>query len=220
MLPFLAHVIWFGKRALPEYARENIAGFARHHPGWEIVIWDDAAIKSLPSLHRVWGTEISRGIACDLLRDEVLYVFGGLHLDTDVTTFRNCENLLDGDFVFGHHNPCAGQGSFNTGIYAARKGDPLVVSHAHETMARISMWQRCGKSITSCDCTFVSGEMTWKPHPRMKTLNYPQVHTGCHKESIDESKIVFLHAFRGEWVRGNVPKTIVIKKDNMSFDTL
>jgi mannosyltransferase OCH1-like enzyme len=93
----ILHQIWIGDN-LPEYALSNQETFKNTHLDWVPVIWREREIKILlrdsPLFETFMACSNSKIAQADLARLYIVYYFGGLYADLDVTFFRNIEPLL------------------------------------------------------------------------------------------------------------------------------
>lgn len=98
-IPRTFHRIWLGPKPLPDYAVAYGQGWLEKHPGWEMKLWTD---HNLPLLVNQWAFDhaVNYGHKGDLLRLELLRLFGGVYLDTDFECNKNIEPLLDGVEAF------------------------------------------------------------------------------------------------------------------------
>jgi mannosyltransferase OCH1-like enzyme len=109
-IPHTLHVIW-NHSEMPQVYREHAEEFQRLHPDWVVVVWHDKMIKFAiddfmdPALafvikHAYGSYESGRSKdkrqVSDLLRFAVIWQFGGVYLDCDITPFRNMDHLFSG----------------------------------------------------------------------------------------------------------------------------
>lgn len=105
MIPKVIHRIW-----LDDPVPETFAGywmrFGELHPGWELRDWRDS--DSLP-WDRLRNRDLIRGaedvfprdwkrFQADLLRLELLWLYGGIYVDADVEPLRSFDPLIDRQF--------------------------------------------------------------------------------------------------------------------------
>jgi len=80
---------------IPDSIRQTIAEWNMLHPGWEIHIWDNAAVREeFPDILSVLAQIETIAWAADLLWYHLLEHFGGIYLDTDIVTLRPLEQFL------------------------------------------------------------------------------------------------------------------------------
>jgi mannosyltransferase OCH1-like enzyme len=99
MIPHIIHQIWFGNK-LPYVYKIWQKKLARLHPNWKIIKWTESKIKKeFPSgLHNQKIFNEAKKIQnyakmADVARYEILYKFGGLYLDYDITCYKSFATL-------------------------------------------------------------------------------------------------------------------------------
>lgn len=101
MIPHQVHRIWLDEPIPATFARYGDR-WAKLHPGWDVIDWHDSS--SLPPLHNqelvdraelVYPTDWRR-FQADLVRLELLWLYGGVYADMDVEPHRHIGSLLDG----------------------------------------------------------------------------------------------------------------------------
>jgi inositol phosphorylceramide mannosyltransferase catalytic subunit len=133
LIPRIFHQIWVGPDRLPdEYARYQETWLALH-PGWELRYWTD---ENLPErLQRPEAYERLRSPVerADILRLEVVFRFGGVHVDVDFECLRPLEPLIgDAEFFIGRAKP----GRVNGALFGAVAGHPLLAQALEEIRPR------------------------------------------------------------------------------------
>ncbi|HKP19389.1 MAG TPA: glycosyltransferase [Gaiellaceae bacterium] len=95
-IPRIFHQIWVGPAPFPEEFACYQQTWLEHHPGWELRFWTDDNL--FEGMRRPEAYERLRPpwIRGDILRLEVVWRFGGVHIDTDFECLRSIEPLLDG----------------------------------------------------------------------------------------------------------------------------
>lgn len=100
MIPRVIHRIW-----LDDPMPETLAGFGeewtRLHPDWDVIDWTDS--DRLPPLHNQDLYDRARDIypddwkrfRADLVRLELLHLYGGVYVDTDVEPIRSLDPLTE-----------------------------------------------------------------------------------------------------------------------------
>ncbi len=88
-IPCVLHQIWLGNGEMPLNQRRWLRRFAEMNPHWEMRLWTDSNLP--PILNRnAWAAcgNVGGTPGCvkrsDILRPELLALFGGFYLDTDV----------------------------------------------------------------------------------------------------------------------------------------
>jgi hypothetical protein len=98
MFPKTIHQIWLGKKPFPAIAEAWTASYRRHMPDWEIKRWGDADLPELAGRlscpHLVLDETAGMGIRCDVLRYEIVRLFGGIYMDHDMEIFRPLDEIV------------------------------------------------------------------------------------------------------------------------------
>ena len=103
----LIHAIWLGKK-MPPLSHACVNDWKKQ--GYEVKLWTDSSEQVLSWIDECEFTKecYKRGLyafVSDYLRIRILFEFGGLYLDTDVTIVRNPFQLFsDCDFCVGREN--------------------------------------------------------------------------------------------------------------------
>jgi hypothetical protein len=95
LIPRTFHYVWLGGRPMPDEFVEFRRTWARHHPGWQIAVWDESTLPRLRNQHwfdqaETWSMKV------DIASFELLHRHGGVYLDTDFECLRDIEPLLGG----------------------------------------------------------------------------------------------------------------------------
>lgn len=93
MIPSTLHFVWVGPKELPEEYARNITGWKDLHPGWRVRLWND---ETRPQLINEDEFRAARNPAqaADILRYELLDLYGGIYLDCDIEPLRALDALL------------------------------------------------------------------------------------------------------------------------------
>jgi mannosyltransferase OCH1-like enzyme len=100
VIPRIFHQLWVGPNPFPEEFARYQQTWRDHHPGWELRFWTE---ENLPEgLRRPEAYEQLRPpwVRTDILRLEVVWRYGGVHIDTDFECLRPIDPLLDGVELF------------------------------------------------------------------------------------------------------------------------
>lgn len=98
-IPRIIHRIWLGGHEMPEPFQQYGHSWRAHHPQWSLLEWNESQLPPLINQHEFETSGALAGKA-DILRYELLNLFGGLYVDTDVECLRNIEPLLPGVEAF------------------------------------------------------------------------------------------------------------------------
>lgn len=95
MIPKVIHYCWFGRGELPVLATMCISSWKKFLPDYELRLWneDNFDISSVPYVKEAY-TARKFAFVTDYVRLHVLYLFGGVYMDTDVEVIKNLDNLL------------------------------------------------------------------------------------------------------------------------------
>jgi inositol phosphorylceramide mannosyltransferase catalytic subunit len=122
VIPRLFHRVWVGDAPVPDEFEEYGRTWALHHPGWELRTWTEG---SLPSWARPEALDQRRHPVerSDLLRYELLRLYGGVYVDMDFECLRPIEDLIQGlDFFVAENRP----GRVGTAIMGSVPGHPIL----------------------------------------------------------------------------------------------
>lgn len=106
-IPEKAHLIWLGSQPGKDVL-EVKESWKKHHPGWEVKLWNDADAEALieevskefPSIKTVWDAAIQNAHKnsvyaekADILRLCILWKHGGVYVDADLPCFGKVDDL-------------------------------------------------------------------------------------------------------------------------------
>ena len=146
-IPKVIHFIWLGAKPLPKYYglcelkkekhcqwNETIASWHEQHSDWEIKLWDDEATSQLfdhvehPDLGNIFCEAIqaqSYGMASDLARLQILFLYGGIYVDVDYYCVKSVQSFHERfEFFCGASN--SGCIEINNGLMGSIPGHPFV----------------------------------------------------------------------------------------------
>jgi len=99
-IPKIIHHVWLGPKPAPFHW---IDSWMKHHPDWDFMFWDEAMIfrgkerwKNWQHIRRYMQRGQWPGVA-DLLRYEILYMYGGFNPGADSQCFRSIDELFKDD---------------------------------------------------------------------------------------------------------------------------
>lgn len=88
-IPKIIHQIWLGG-PLPEAYVSWTKTWQEHHPDWTYIIWGDDDLPLLPLVNKKLFDKASNfGEKSDILRLELLNLYGGLYIDTDYECYKS-----------------------------------------------------------------------------------------------------------------------------------
>jgi len=94
LIPKTIHQIWLGPHPIPPLYKEYMATWKKLHPGWEFVLWTDKDVErwnftSKDLFHRASSYQEKS----DILRYEILFLYGGVYMDVDYVCLKSLEPL-------------------------------------------------------------------------------------------------------------------------------
>ncbi len=98
LIPRLFHRIWLGGPMPDEFVRFGQT-WLDHHPGWTMREWGDDNLPPLRNQALFDEADTFSGKS-DVLRFELLWLYGGVYIDTDFECLRSIEPLLGNVQVF------------------------------------------------------------------------------------------------------------------------
>jgi len=98
-IPKIIHQIWIGPLPVPELYKKLQKTWQTMHPDWTYMLWTDKEVNNLSLVNRqFYLLEKAYSAKADILRYEILYVFGGVYIDMD------CECLQPFDILHKHYD--------------------------------------------------------------------------------------------------------------------
>lgn len=90
MIPKIIHQLWFGHKEMPS---ESALSLKAINPDFKYYIWTE---ENLPVLHnqKAFRATTSYAMKSDIARLEILYIYGGIYVDTDFIALRPFTSLL------------------------------------------------------------------------------------------------------------------------------
>lgn len=132
MIPRVIHYIWLGGKPKPLQARMCINSWRRWLPDYDIVEWneDNLDLTEIARSNRFFAECMRLGLwsfASDYLRLYVLWVYGGVYLDTDVEVVGTFDRFLEHEMFVGEEE----NGFICTGVIGADRGSPCIERLLH-----------------------------------------------------------------------------------------
>lgn len=132
MIPKIIHYVWLGDDPLPEDMRKCMDSWKKWMPDYQLMRWDDNAIRDLDSVFIREALEMKKwAFASDVVRLYAIYKYGGIYMDTDVMVFRSFDPLLHHKAFIGRENSMHQTGHtmevyLTTCCFGAEKGNPFI----------------------------------------------------------------------------------------------
>jgi len=104
MIPKIIHHVWPGDDEFRPVFHEWRLSWMRHHPDWTFYFW---RIDNLPkefnpkALSIINNPLYSKTPKSDIIRFEIVRLFGGIYVDTDVECLKNFDCFLNHSFFTG-----------------------------------------------------------------------------------------------------------------------
>lgn len=123
LIPKKIHYCWFSGNPIPEPLQRCMDSWRRFCPDYEIIRWDESNYDFGESLYMRQAYERQRwSFVSDVARQDILYRYGGIYLDTDVELRRSLDELLYQPAFCGVEK----WGIVNTSLSGACPGNPVV----------------------------------------------------------------------------------------------
>jgi len=129
----MIHYCWFGGKAKPNSVQRCINSWRKHLPDYQIVEWNEANFDlKHPRYVREAYESKKWAFVSDYARLFILYVNGGIYMDTDVEVCRSLDRFLDHRAFTGFEGP----ERIPTGIIGAERQHPWIGELLSEYEAR------------------------------------------------------------------------------------
>lgn len=102
LIPKKIHYFWVGSNPLPEDYKKNIESWKKYAPGYEIIEWNEDNYDF--NVHNYTSDAMQYGhymYVTDYARKDILYMYGGIYLDTDVELLKPIDDLLYNEAFIG-----------------------------------------------------------------------------------------------------------------------
>jgi mannosyltransferase OCH1-like enzyme len=100
MIPKKIHMIWLGS-SLPEKFNKLIDSVKTVNYDYEFILWSDDNIDFRLENKELFDNTNNLGSKSDILRMEILNIYGGIYMDCDFYQCKKFDDLLNYDFVIG-----------------------------------------------------------------------------------------------------------------------
>lgn len=123
-IPRTLHYIWFSDKPIPNELQENIEGWKRLCPDYEVKCWNEKNYDVSTNKYMYDAYKKKRwSFVSDYARLDIVYQYGGIYFYTDVELVRRPDELLFNDAFIGFER----LSTVNTGSgFGARAGFPLI----------------------------------------------------------------------------------------------
>ena len=148
IIPKIVHIIWVGPKTPPPIFDKCLESIQKYLPGWECKVWRDEDIPALNLRNQKYYDEESNyGAKADILRYELLHMFGGVYLDVDFVLLQPLDILHHTYEFYTGMMPLGLKAIMTNGIIGAVPGHPIleyciesIKSHRHP----VSVLRRTG----------------------------------------------------------------------------
>ncbi len=95
MIPKTIHYCWFGNKPLDSKSKKCIASWKKYNLGYQIIEWNEKNfdIKSNQYVYEAYQSK-KYAFVTDYVRLYVLYLYGGIYMDTDVEVLKPLDCFL------------------------------------------------------------------------------------------------------------------------------
>ncbi len=126
-IPKIIHQIWLGGLVPKKYAKW-MSTWSEHHPDWTYILWTDDDIQYLRLFNRdLFNKAKNYGEKSDILRVELINLFGGLYIDTDYECLKPLDQFHHCNSFYVSAIPYGGVGfATNNALIAAPPRHPLL----------------------------------------------------------------------------------------------
>lgn len=138
MIPRVFHQIWINRDqpALPGRYRAWHDSWRRHHPQWDLRVWNLDNLDFEPTQRALIEAAPSYAQKADILRYEILWRHGGVYLDVDFECLQPIDALLHG---LEHFAVSENGRVVSIGIFGARAGSPYLKRCIDRLPARVGL---------------------------------------------------------------------------------
>lgn len=95
IIPKIIHYCWFSSKQMPKFLQECVKTWKELCPEYEILCWteDNYPLEKVPYMKEAYECQ-KYGFVSDVARLDILYQYGGVYMDTDVTLIKKLDPLL------------------------------------------------------------------------------------------------------------------------------
>lgn len=106
-IPKIMHHIWVGS-PMPDHLSANCRTWAELHPDWDMKLWTEHEIRCIGLQNQALYDQAAKIVPADavgqfradIVRYELLALYGGVYVDVDTRPLRNIESALEGHDEF------------------------------------------------------------------------------------------------------------------------
>ena len=121
-IPKVIHYCWYGNGAYSDEMNKCLMSWSRYCPNYEIIRWDESNtnLEENTFVKQAYQSGMYAFVA-DYVRLKVLYLYGGIYMDTDVELVRSLDDLLGNTAFSGFESDSTVQ----TGLIASTARTPV-----------------------------------------------------------------------------------------------
>jgi len=147
------HFIWLGKE-MPREDQQHIDKFCGLHPTWNVQLWRDERVFSLPRTGQLCQNIQPQAVAADIARLEIVHQEGGWYSDTDIHWLKKIDYLCNETLVLSSET-AVGEGLYSNGLFGAAPKNPII----ELLLRRVSTY--CSGTIPKDDVLHETGPRMW-----------------------------------------------------------
>lgn len=208
VIPKVIHYCWFGRKELPDFLRKCISTWKDKCPDYDFIEWNESNYDVSKHKYTLDAYKNKKyGFVTDMARLDILYEYGGIYLDTDVTLVKYLDDMLyQHGFIgvekWGNINSGGGCGFVRghhllKNLIEYRDTIPFKMSDGTLNIETNGMYE-----------TAFFSRLGYKPNNRLQIIDdvtiypsyvqHPYDYMSCKKEMNDST--VSIHHFRGGWM--------------------
>lgn len=127
LIPKIIHCIWVGPKTPPLIFKKCLESVKKYHPGWECKVWTDKEVAQLKLYNQEFYDQTTNyAEKADILRYELLYLFGGVYLDVDFICLQPLDLLVHTYDFFTCLCPCDVKEIINNAVIGSAPKHPIV----------------------------------------------------------------------------------------------
>jgi FkbM family methyltransferase len=201
-------IIHFIIPAIPNEQQLNVIDNAKRlHREWEVRVWKDTVSNENLLLSHYYTKANCGAQVADLIRLDVVYLYGGIYLDSDMELVKSLDEIVGLDSFF-----CSEDGiNLSNGAFGAKKNNPLIRSVIDELLFNEPDWKMRPNKTTGP--MLFSRVMRWKkglvilPRDTFYPYNWDE------PETLAAPTTVGIHRWAGTWLP---QKTRLAKMKNLA----
>ena len=200
-IPKIIHQIWLGS-PVPECFKAYMSSWVEFHlDGWQYMLWTEKEIAELDLYNKQFYDDTDNyGIKADLARIEILYLYGGVYVETDFECLRPLDILhYTYDFYIGIQPLDSQFLQLGIGIIGSRAGHPIL---KHSIEAIKDDWHEKGAPKKSGPVHFTKSFYLMSDIEGNIDIALPASYfypLGCYQKNIDKQAWADHGAFGIHW---------------------